>query len=131
MDDYISLREAQDAMTAENLIRNLDQVENGDANRYARAAIRVLEQLGPADVRPVVRGKWINAHPSSPIFDGGGPPYCSVCKKEVALRSVEIKKWKLERGHISDPEIVYTQRYFFSNFCPNCGAYMTGGTPTE
>lgn len=54
--DYISLCEAQDAMTAENLIRNLDQVENGEAKRYARAAIRVLERLKPANVRPV---KWI------------------------------------------------------------------------
>lgn len=53
--DYISLSEAQDAMTGENLIRNLDQVENGEAKRYARAAIRVLEQLEPADVRPAWR----------------------------------------------------------------------------
>lgn len=54
--DYISRWRAQDAMTEENLIRNLDQVENGDAKRYARAAIRVLEQLEPADVRPVPAG---------------------------------------------------------------------------
>ena len=54
--DFISRWRAQDAMTEKNLIRNLDQVENGDAKRYARAAIRVLEQLEPADVRPVPAG---------------------------------------------------------------------------
>lgn len=54
--DYISRWGAQDAMTGENLIRNLDSVENGEAKRYARAAIRVLEQLEPADVRPVPVG---------------------------------------------------------------------------
>ena len=40
--DFISRWRAQAAMTEENLIRNLDQVENGDAKRYARAAIRSL-----------------------------------------------------------------------------------------
>lgn len=54
--DYISRNKAQDAMNAENLIYNLDQVENGDAHRFARAAIRVLEQIEPADVRPVPPG---------------------------------------------------------------------------
>lgn len=54
--DHISRGKAQDAMTGENLIRNLDDVENGEARRYARAAIRVLERLKPANVRPVPPG---------------------------------------------------------------------------
>lgn len=80
--DYISLSEAQDAMTAENLIYNLDQVENGDAHRFARAAIRVLERLKPADVRPVVRGEWIETG----YFDQYYQPIyeCSHCHGEVA-----------------------------------------------
>ena len=83
-----------------------------------------IEDLPAADVRPVVNGKWMNAHPSSPMFDGGGPPYCSVCGKEAPLRSVEVNQWKLERGSLSGPEVVHKTKCFLSNFCPNCGADM-------
>lgn len=76
--------------------------------------------------RPVVHGEWKNAHPSSPLLDGGGPPYCSVCGKEAPLRSVEVNQWKLERGSLSGPEVVYKTECFLSNFCPSCGADMRG-----
>ena len=80
--DYISLSEAQNAMTADNLNYNLDQVENGDAKRYARAAIRVLERLKPANVRPVARGEWIETG----YFDQDYQPIyeCLHCHGEVA-----------------------------------------------
>ena len=108
--DFISRWRAQDAMTEENLIRNLDQVENGDAKRYARAAIRVLEQLEPADVRPVVRGHWIGKDEAEKIFEENYSDYpygnCSVC------------------GHC-DWDCVEAEGF---NYCPNCGAEMTGGS---
>lgn len=88
------------------------------------AAVRALKETPAADVRPVVHGEWRNAHPSSPMLDGGGPPYCSVCGKEAPLRSVEVNQWKLERGSLSGPEVVYKTKCFLSNFCPNCGAEM-------
>lgn len=86
-----------------------------------------IDEVPAADVRPVVHGEWRNAHPSSPLLDGGGPPYCSVCGKEAPLRSVEVNQWKLERGSLSGPEVVYKTKCFLSNFCPNCGADCRGG----
>lgn len=63
MDDYISRDAARDAMTADNLIDRLDTLDDSYSKRYARAAIRVLELIPPADVRPVVfckDCKWFN-----------------------------------------------------------------------
>ena len=91
-------------------------------NQLAKVGKKVGDKMD--DVRPVVHGEWKNAHPSSPLLDGGGPPYCSVCGKEAPLRSVEVNQWKLERGILSGPEVVYKTKCFLSNFCPNCGAEM-------
>ena len=99
-----------------------------DADGYiwvrTKDVAHMIDEIPAADVRPVVRGKWKNVHPSSPMLDAGGPPYCSVCGKAVPLRPVVKNQWKLERGHISGPEVVYSTENFFSNFCPNCGADM-------
>lgn len=53
-----------------------------------------FQALPAADVRPVVRGKWI---------DG----FCSACHTEA------ITEWNDVGGE-----------YALSNFCPNCGADM-------
>lgn len=108
-----------------------DLIYREDAKDFVRHAynkglnpVKYLDEVPAADVRPVVHGEWKNAHPSSPLLDGGGPPYCSVCGKEAPLRSVEVNQWKLERGSLSGPEVVYKTKCFLSNFCPNCGADM-------
>ena len=54
-----------------------------------------------ADVRSVVHGKWVHPVP------GDGEPYCSACKAEA--------------------EYFYGYGYFEPDFCPNCGADMSGG----
>lgn len=119
MDDYIS-REA-----ALEQFKQLHGSENDLVNIYnADWIVSFIESLPSADVRPLVRGEWKNAHPSSPMHDGGGRPYCSACGKEAPLRSVEIIKRKLVGGRISVPEVVYSEETYFSDFCPNCGADM-------
>ena len=59
MPEYISRKAAIEALSAEALERNLDSVMTDDAHRYHRAAERVIAGVPAADVRPVVRGKWI------------------------------------------------------------------------
>ena len=78
---------------------------SGAFDEYAtRIVPNVLRNLPPADVRPVVRGKWIKLAERSGWC-------CSVCKKDD----------------------LYAYRYGADNerelqdfFCPNCGAQMGG-----
>lgn len=59
MPECISRKAAIEELSAEALERNLDSVMTDDAHRYHRAAERVIAGVPAADVRPVVRGKWI------------------------------------------------------------------------
>lgn len=71
-----------------------------------------IDRLPPADVRPVVRGKWISDHPGKNLgeevrLDKDGCPenscYCSVCGEWLtASDEYQVK----------------------GRFCPNCGADM-------
>ena len=68
--------------------------------------IRRIEEIHPADVRPVVRGHWIGAY---------NDLKCSVCGKNWdELRTADGEDW----GYWED----------IPPYCPNCGAKMTGGT---
>lgn len=53
-----------------------------------------------ADVRPVVRGRWVWPEPSKTR----DRPYCSNCLNDAY--------WDDDRGFVTD------------NYCPNCGADM-------
>lgn len=70
--------------------------------------------LPAADVREVVRGKWINEKwfdlPFGIPFPYGCLATCDACKKESF---VNVKRGKTEWQPSSD-------------FCPNCGADMRG-----
>ena len=68
-----------------------------------RPPIAVVRDFPPADVRPVMYGKWIleNNRPKSYMR------VCSVCQKIA---------------YFCTPVIPYI-------FCPNCGADMRGGKP--
>jgi hypothetical protein len=108
MDDYISREEfieQKRKLYCENCSRRKDSkgktvYEIGDAPCRACGIGDVLDDLDDfpaADVRPVVRGKWIDAvqscHDSPHVI-------CSMCGE-------------------------YYWRYFNKfNFCPNCGADM-------
>ena len=63
------------------------------------AAIDIIQSAPTADVRPVVRGKWMWFGDCS-----NEGLYCSVCHNKIH----EVKKPKKK----------------LSNFCPNCGADM-------
>ena len=64
-------------------------------------AIKQIEAIPAADVRPVVRGKWnrTDAYPHR--------VYCSVCYKTYLKNDELLERWE-----------------FPMNFCPNCGADM-------
>ena len=64
-------------------------------------AVKALEE------RP--QGEWIYTDKEDKKKGYGG--YCSVCKCDMPIGMID---WKLE--------------YYESKFCPNCGAYMKGGT---
>ena len=76
MAEYIERYAAIDSLTADNIVRNLDSVNDGLANRYIRAAQRVLASLPTADVRPVVHGEWDWIYPLA---------QCSNCKATMIL----------------------------------------------
>jgi ribosomal protein S27AE len=65
----------------------------------------VLKRIPAADVRPVVRGKWIMNDESRTV--------CSLCGNVVAFVSHPDRRWD------------------FGNFCPNCGADMRLEPPKE
>lgn len=77
-------------------------------------AIECVEKIPPADVRPVVRGKWIKV---SGYFTPGGDPVweCSECGKGRHVYGVEHGTYGAD---ISDGQWVA---------CPNCGARMEDG----
>ena len=76
---------------------------NAASVSYNRATQKVIESIPADDVRPVVRGKWINPRPDSEM--------CSVCRTRFSISSL------FAVGSNEEP-----------NFCPNCGADMRGET---
>lgn len=64
---------------------------------------RCIEEIPPADVRPVVRGKWIEWWPSDCALIMTGEEMLWMCSECTAKLSDQ------------------------SSFCPNCGADMRGG----
>ena len=88
MTDYISREEALKAISVAELGMEYESVE----------------KLPAADVRPVVRGKWIKTEIRAP-FDQDEFT-CSVCRS-----------WPWWCG-VTDTNL--------PNFCPNCGASMVG-----
>ena len=71
-----------------------------------------IDEAPPADVRPVVRGRWET--------DSDSVPHCTNCD------SLASQKLVLDIKTLS-----CTARFAQSNFCPNCGADMRGGGASE
>lgn len=84
-----------------------------DDSIIRRFALKDVD-LPPADVRPVVRGKWIKV---GGYFTPGGDPVweCSECGKGRHVYGVEHGTYGAD---ISDGQWVA---------CPNCDAWMKGG----
>ena len=66
---------------------------------FAVNYIKAVGSVPAADVRPIMRGKWIVPVP------GDGDPYCQVCKRDA-----------LSVG------IGFRSRPVLTDFCPFCGA---------
>lgn len=82
---------------------------SGAFDEYAtRIVPNVLRNLPPADVRPVVRGKWVWLSSTYDRIPCEMRYWCSICHHETILHSNEM----------SHP---------WERFCPNCGADMRGG----
>ena len=66
-----------------------------------RTAQEIVKEIPAADVRPVVRGKW--------VWKTNGEVVCSKCNDLIAVVANTDDLVTVKFGH---------------NFCPNCGADM-------
>lgn len=89
MDEYINKKKLRDALY--------------DADAVTFAGLKIIDQMPPADVAPVVHARWER-------YDvDHGCPRCSNCKMDAP--------WDDFRG---EP--------FITKRCPNCGALMDDHT---
>ena len=109
---YIPLSAAVDEMKSweqENKSYHPEDYEDEEQEEPGIPVLEVIERLNsiePADVRPVVRGKW-EPHPSNPEYD-----VCSACGTGTRKREYH------HQGHVPGvTEFCYW-------FCPWCGADM-------
>ena len=101
MDDYIKRSDALNAskiVYIECLYLDDEEYEEAEADDIPVVFRRDIEAIPAADVRPVVRGRWI--WPSTQR----DRPYCSKCLNDAF--------WDADYGFATE------------NFCPNCGADM-------
>lgn len=85
----------------------LQFAENVRAENFCEGlyeATELVDDITAADVAPVVHGDW-----------KGYFPHCSVCGEEALSR---------DNGTLHGS-------YFLTDYCPNCGAKMDGGTTDE
>ena len=95
MDEYIS---------REDVCLQLEKQESIDGQpRAIRRARRIVANSPAADVRPVVRGKWVRLD----MHKGMEQFRCSICRSECYV-----------------PTCMGEPMY---EFCPNCGADMREG----
>lgn len=82
-----------------------------NVEEYNTRSIATIKDMKPADVRPVVRGKWIEV--GGFCTPGGDPVWeCSECGKGRHVYGVEHRSYGAD---VSDGQWVA---------CPNCGADM-------
>ena len=98
--DYIkrsdAMEEIADVPTTMSICISLEECHG---MQVAKSLIETrIKAIPAADVRPVVRGKWVHPVP------GDGEPYCSACHAEA--------------------EYFYGYGSFEPDYCPNCGADM-------
>lgn len=93
---------------ADEYIRREDALKALQNNFYS-TAMDIINRVPPADVAPVVHGKWVHSRydRSSEQFD---VVKCSRCGLEAYAMAY----------HVRD-----------GNYCPNCGARMDGGMEGE
>ena len=87
---------------------------------FAGAMIRALRDIPAADVRPVVRGKWITKEYMYGDPSVGVPDRWVERLAESSDYYAECSVCGTQAGYTFDAELV------LSPFCPNCGARMDG-----
>ena len=96
--DYIRKQDAVEALDGKIIVTGH---ENADAVlQYMKDITKKIKSLEPADVVPVVHGRWIEDE-----GEGYHGIHCSRCIFSIPYGNVMM-------GY---------------NFCPNCGAKMDGG----
>ena len=80
----------------------IERIERGVYRQYP------IENIPAADVKPVVRGSWVNNQELTRF----------ACSSKGMYQCSECKQW-----------IDVFQMSGEMNFCPNCGAYMRGKHP--
>lgn len=76
-------------------------------DRDAATALELIRSIPPADVKPVVRGEWMEPEGSECVHAFAGEVSISLPSKKCSVC-----------GHLA---VTFPK----SNFCPNCGAAMT------
>lgn len=91
-----------------------DYDETGTGVSVLAVTAEEITAIHPADVRPVVRGRWVKATGS--YYTPGGDPVweCSECGKGRHVYGIEHSTYG---AGVSDGQWVA---------CPNCGALMEG-----
>ena len=107
-DEYIKRKAAKQAIFEQSHFMTLAEETHGGYGTVLwgknivqeEMAMNALNAIPAADVRPVVRGRWVRSEDAD---DG----YCSNCKCDMPMCR-EDWEWK----------------YCETDFCPNCGADM-------
>lgn len=84
-----------------------DYIIDTCGSSVAQGFVDRVNEIKPADVRPVVRGEWINTD----AFDKESNVKCSECEMEFDY---------------IDGICYLCAGHRLPNFCPNCGADMRG-----
>ena len=114
MAEYIEKQAARDAIKRE---------WDGVGGQYEAWAIikdtcDAIDEVPPADVRPVVRGRWVKV--GGFVTPGGDPVWeCSECGKGRHVYGIEHGTYGAD---VSDGQWVS---------CPNCGADMKEAKPND
>ena len=94
-------------------VPELSEKTNLSINQGISAALIVIKDARPADVKPIVRGEWEDEAPEYDKKIAGRHRFkCSVCGKEPDYFTGGYGDWWC---------------CIAPNYCPNCGADMRGG----
>ena len=102
MSNLISRQSAIDAITDENIIRNMDSVMDSEMHRVKRSVHRIIASMSSAQPESK-HGKWI---------ENNGLYQCSVCKH------IFSELWWTSVCPIDRMNKIM-------HYCPNCGTRMS------
>ena len=109
-DEYIRKADAVDAVEFGITLASAINIETGERtelfqreNDELREAVKRIKDIEPADVAPVVHGRWEHLYLPMSIM----PHKCSICGCPAP--------WHMKGRDLEE---------YLTNYCPNCGAKM-------